>query len=100
MERKGVFAMPRTSQGKYVTKSAEVFQEGDDAWKDGLYDLAKKKYINAAKLYHDDKDEEGEAFALSRLGELQLSLDEYEEAAKSLDAAAELVKYLDLGSPS
>ncbi len=87
--------MPRTSQGKYVTRSASVFQEGDEAWKNGLYNQAKEKYIESAKLYHDDKDEEGEAFALVRLGELQLSLDEYEDAEKSLKAASELVKHLD-----
>lgn len=87
--------MPRTTHGKFVTKSAEIFQEGDNAWKDGNYDLAKNRYIESAKLYHDDKDEEGEAFALLRLGELYLSLDEYDIAEKTLDSAAELVKYLD-----
>ena len=87
--------MPRTTHGKFVTKSAQIFQDADDAWKDGNYDLAKIKYKESAKLYHDDQDEEGEGFALLRLSELYLSLDEYDNAEKTLDAAVGLVKYLD-----
>lgn len=84
--------MPRTIQGKYVTASAKTFQEGDDFWHQGKYEEAKKSYEIAAGLYNQDDDLEGEAFVLSRLGELELSLDNYQEAAKILTAASELVK--------
>lgn len=87
--------MPRTSQGNYVTESAKVFQAGDNCWHQGKYEEAKTNYGKAAKLYHDDNDPEGEAFVLSRLGELELSLDDFDEAKKALLAAAELVKNLD-----
>ncbi len=84
--------MPRTSQGKYVTEASRVFQEGDNAWHKGQYDDARKNYEKAAALYNESNDVEGEAFVLSRLGELELSLDDFAEARRALDAAAELVK--------
>lgn len=84
--------MPRTIQGKYVTKASQTFQDGDVSWKKGSYDEARSSYENAAKLYHDDSDIEGEAFVLTRLGELELSLDNFDRAEKSLMAAGELVK--------
>lgn len=86
--------MPRTIQGKYVTEASKIFQDGDNSWKKGDYDGARKNYEKAAKLYHDDEDAEGEAFVLTRYGELELSLDNFERAEKSLKAAAELVKNL------
>ena len=76
--------MPRTSQGKFVTEASKVFQEGDNFWHAGQYDEADLSYQKAAKLYHKSDDAEGEAFALSRLGELQLSLDNYDKAEKAL----------------
>lgn len=87
--------MPRTSQGKYVTEASKVFQEGDNSWHDGRYEDAKLKYQKAASLYHERGDVEGEAFALSRLGELEISLDDFDEAEKALLSAVELVRDLD-----
>lgn len=84
--------MPRTSQGKYVTQASKVFQEGDDNWHAGKYENARLSYEKAAELYHETNDIEGEAFALSRLGELELSLENYEAAAKVLKASIALVK--------
>lgn len=89
--------MPRTIQGKYVSEAAEVFQKGDDCWKNGRYDEARLNYEKAAGLYHENNDAEGEAFVLTRLGELELSLDDFDRAEKSLSAAAELVKNLQYG---
>lgn len=87
--------MPRTSQGKFVTEASKVFQEGDNFWHSGQYDEADLSYQKAAGLYHAKGDAEGEAFALSRLGELQLSLDNYDKAEKALSAAVELVRDAD-----
>ena len=87
--------MPRTSQGKYVTEASKIFQEGDDLWHAGQYDDARLKYQKAAGLYHERDDVEGEAFALSRLGELELSLDNFDASEKALSSALELVRDLD-----
>lgn len=84
--------MPRTIQGKYVTEASKIFQKGDDGWQKGNYEEAREYYEKAASLYHKDGDIEGEAFVLTRLGELELSLDEYEKSELSLKAAGELVK--------
>ena len=86
--------MPRTSQGKYVTEASKTFQEGDNHWHGGRYDKARECYLQAARMYHDSGDAEGEAFALSRLGELELSLDDYREAEEALRAAVKLVRDL------
>ena len=90
--------MPRTKQGKYVTEASKTFQEGDDFWKQGNYDEARSKYAKAAELYDKKDDPQGEAFVLTRLGELDLSLDNFDKAEKSLKAAAELVADLVDGS--
>lgn len=87
--------MPRTSQGKFVTKASEVFQDADNFWHSGAYEDARNNYIKAAELYHNNDDVEGEAFALSRLGELELSLDDFDRAEKALLSAVELVKNQD-----
>ena len=87
--------MPRTSQGKFVTEASKVFQEGDDFWHAGRYDEARTAYEKAAGLYHQNDDFEGEAFVLSRLGELELCLDDYQEAEKALLSATELVRDAD-----
>lgn len=87
--------MPRTSQGKFVTEASKIFQDADNCWHKGLYDEARDNYIKAAELYSKDDDGEGEAFALSRLGELELSLDNFKAAEKALKAAVELVKNAD-----
>ncbi|MDR1025883.1 MAG: tetratricopeptide repeat protein [Lactobacillus sp.] len=84
--------MPRTFQGEYVTEASKVFQEGDDLWHAGQYDDAREAYQKSAKLYDDNEDNEGEAFALNRLGELELSLDNYDRALMVLDTAAGLIK--------
>lgn len=84
--------MPRTIQGNYVTESAKVFQDGDDFWHKGAYDEARRSYQEAACLYRQDQDLEGEAFVLTRLGELELSLDKYEAASAAFLGAMELVK--------
>ena len=87
--------MPRTSQGKFVTEASKVFQDADDFWHAGAYDEARTNYEKAAALYHDSGDSEGEAFALSRLGELEISLDDFERAERALLAATELTRDLD-----
>ena len=84
--------MPRTIEGKYVTKSSQVFQEGDNAWLAGDYDTARNKYRDAAKLYLDSGDDEGAAFVYSRLGELELSQYNYESANLALNTALMLAK--------
>lgn len=88
--------MPRTLKGKYVTEASKTFQQADDFWHAGKYDEARTSYEKAASLYHDTQDAEGEAFALSRLGELEISLDDFERAEKALLAALELTKHLDV----
>ncbi len=88
------FCMPRTIQGKYVTKASQTFQAGDVSWQKGNYDEARQNYEKAASLYHEDNDAEGEAFVLTRLGELEISLDDFNRAEKSLKAACKLVKNL------
>ncbi len=87
--------MPRTSQGKFVTEASKVFQKADDFWRAGSYEEARQNYGKAAGLYHERDDVEGEAFALFRLGELELSLDNFEAADKALKAAAALVEHTD-----
>ncbi len=87
--------MPRTVEGKYVTEASRVFQEGDDFWHAGNYDEAREAYEKSAALYHEKQDAEGEAFALSRLGELEISLDDYVRAEKALLSAVELTRDLD-----
>ncbi len=87
--------MPRTKQGKFVTEASEFFQKADDFWRAGDSDKACEFYRRAADLYHQNDDEEGEAFALGRLGELELSLENYDEAEKVLKTAAKLLKSVD-----
>lgn len=87
--------MPRTSQGKFVTEASKIFQQADDFWRAGSYEEARQHYEKAAGLYHERGDVEGEAFALSRLGELELSLDHFDAADKALKAAAALVEHAD-----
>lgn len=86
------FLMPRTSQGKYVTEASKVFQDGDISWHSGKYDEARENYLKAAALYKATDDVEGQAFVLSRLGELELSLDNYDKAEEALRQSTELVK--------
>ena len=88
--------MPRTNNGEFVTEASKMFQAGDDCWHVGQYDEARKKYLYAADLYHKTGDTEGEAFVYSRLGELELSLDNYKEAEKALRQSTALVEnYID-----
>lgn len=84
--------MPRTKNGELLTEASKMFQKGDECWHAGEYDEARKNYLAAADFYHKDKDIEGEAFAYSRLGELELSLDNFQEAETALQNASELVK--------
>lgn len=86
------FFMPRTSQGKYVTEASKVFQDGDISWHSGKYDEARENYLKAAALYQETDDVEGQAFVLSRLGELELSLDNYDKAEEALRKSVDLVK--------
>jgi tetratricopeptide (TPR) repeat protein len=83
--------MPRTKEGKYVTEASRVFQEGDDLWNASRYDEARETYERAVGLYGEE-DFEGKSFALARLGELELSLDNYDRALLVLDTAAEYVQ--------
>ena len=87
--------MPRTVDGKYVTEASKVFQEGDDSWHAGNYEKAREAYEKSAGLYHEKHDAEGEAFALLRLGELEISLDNFKQAEKVLLSAMELTRDLD-----
>ena len=89
--------MTGTTQEKYKTKAAQTFQDGDENWKKGDYDLARQSYEKAAFLYHEQDDSEGEAIVRARLGELELSLDNFDRAERSLKSAAELVKNLPEG---
>lgn len=84
--------MAEANKAKYVDIPAQTAQRGDDAWRQGNYDESRSKYIEAARLYDDNEDYQGEAQVLSRLGELELSLENYEDAEKSLTAAVELVR--------
>lgn len=77
---------------KYVNQGEVIAQQGDDAWKTGKYDEARTFYGQAAKFFHDNEDNQGQAIVLSRLGELELSLENFEAAQKTLNAAIELVK--------
>lgn len=79
--------MSATNQEKYTTESAKVFQEGDDAWRRGDYQLCREKYRDAAKLYFDNGDVEGGAFVLCRLGELELSQYNFDKAEVALNGA-------------
>lgn len=87
--------MPRIVDGKYVNEASKVFQEGDDFWRAGNYDDAREKYMLSAQIYKEKEDVEGEAFALSRLGELELSLGKFDDAERVLLAAADITQYLD-----
>ncbi len=87
--------MPRTIDGKYVTEASKVFQRADDYWKEGEYDDARKSYSEAAKLYRNTADAEGEAFVLCRLGELELSLGKFDNAENAFMAAADLTRDFD-----
>ena len=87
--------MPRTIKGKYVTEAAQVFQNGDDFWHAGQYDEARDAYKKSAVLYKNKDDTEGEAFALMRLGELELSIGHHKEAESALLKAVELTKDFD-----
>ncbi len=84
--------MPRTLNGELVTEASKKFQLGDNFWHKGAYDDARKSYLEAADLYHKTQDTEGEAFVYSRLGELELSLDNFKEAERALKNSTELVK--------
>ena len=89
--------MSGTTGSKNTPQAAQTFQQGDDFWKKGEYDSARQSYEKAAFQYHEKEDYEGEAFALARLGELELSLDDFDRAEKSLQSAAELVKNIPEG---
>ena len=56
--------MSATNKEKYTTESAKVFQEGDDAWRHGDYQLCREKYREAVKLYLDSGDKEGADFVV------------------------------------
>lgn len=79
----------------FQTEAERIFQMGDDAWHAGKYDDAKSYYKQAAKMYSETEDEEGEANSLSRLGELELSLENYPEAENALVEAMKLVENID-----
>ena len=84
--------MSVTNAEKYVDIPAKTAQEGDNAWRRGDYDEARTRYGKAAKLYDINEDYQGEAQVLGRLGEMELSLDNYEASEKALRAAGELVR--------
>ena len=83
-----------TNQEKYVDIPAQVAQSGDNSWKKGNYDEARSRYIESAKLYDANEDFVGESQVLTRLGELELSLENFESAEKDFSSAEALVKTL------
>jgi len=87
--------MSATNKEKYTTESAKVFQEGDDAWRNGDYQLCREKYREAVKLYLDSGDKEGAAFVFCRLGELELSQYNLHEAEVALMGALDMIEKLD-----
>lgn len=76
----------------YQTEAEKIFQMGDEAWHNGAYDEARSFYGQAVHMYSETEDDEGQANALSRLGELELSLDNFIKAEQALMAAIEMVK--------
>ncbi len=86
--------MAVTNQEKYVDIPAQVAQLGDNAWKKGDYDEARRQYVEAAKIYDVNEDFVGESQVMCRLGELELSLENFEAAEKDFSSASALVKSL------
>ncbi len=87
--------MSAINQEKYNTEAAKVFQEGDNAWRQGEYQLCRDKYREAVKLYLENDDNEGAAFVYCRLGELELSQYNYDKAEVALLGALNLVETAD-----
>lgn len=79
----------------FQTEGARIFQMGDEAWHNGMYEDAKSFYQQAAGMYAETEDEEGEANSLSRLGELLISMENYADAEEALVKAIELVENVD-----
>lgn len=69
----------------------DIFQLGDEAWKASEYDDARGFYQKAEKAYSLSNDPEGEVFSLSRLAELELSLENFNEAEKNLTFAIAII---------
>lgn len=85
--------MDKTIQQRtYSSTGAQVFQQADDAWKNGKYDEARMLYGKSTKEYSATDDVVGQAQALSRLGELELSLDEYQKSEQALLMAVDIIK--------
>ena len=84
--------MTVTKSEKYVDIPAQVAQQGDDEWKSGRYDEARSHYLQAATLYEDNEDYHGAGQVMSRLGELELSLENFIDSEKALQSAINLVK--------
>lgn len=79
----------------FQTEAARIFQMGDDAWHNGLYDEAKSYYIQASRMYHETEDFEGMAIVELRRADLEISLEEYKEAERSLTFAISFVESID-----
>ncbi|MFV0627306.1 MAG: tetratricopeptide repeat protein [Alphaproteobacteria bacterium] len=87
--------MPNFEQKKRDSEEAKTFQLGDDAWKLGKYDEARKNYQTAARLYHAKEDFEGMAIVELRRADLEISLENFKEADKSLVFAISFIENLD-----
>ncbi|MDR1694541.1 MAG: hypothetical protein LBR70_05075 [Lactobacillaceae bacterium] len=79
----------------FQTEAARIFQMGDDAWHAGKYDEAKKYYLQSSRMYHETEDFEGMAIVELRRADLELSLEDYKEAEKSLTFAMSFVENID-----
>ena len=86
--------MSEINKAKYVDIPAQVAQDGDNDWRQGMYPSARMHYSRAAQLYNEKEDYQGEAQVLNRMAEMELSLEEYEQAEKILDNSLEIVKDL------
>lgn len=79
----------------FQTEAERIFQMGDDAWKAGKYDDAKSYYLQSSRMYHETEDYEGMAIVELRRADLELSLEDYKEAEKSLTFAISFIEDLD-----
>ncbi len=86
--------MPKTLNGNYISEAAKNFSQADKFWLKGKHDKARTSYKKSIDLYMRETDIEGRASALNRLGELELSLHEYDGAKMLFSTACTLVKGL------
>lgn len=79
----------------FQTEAEHIFQMGDDAWHTGKYDDARKHYTTASRMYHETEDFEGMAIVELRRADLELSLEDYKGAEKSIVFAISFIENID-----